>query len=127
MYALSVEPHWAWAIIHGVKRIENRKWRTRHRGPLVIHASKTTRNIESERHLIPGLPPTDQLVRGAFIGVVSVDDCQPVSEVSTQPYAVGPQCWLLSKPQAIRPFPYRGTTMLFQVPKSLAQRIQSQQ
>ena len=38
MKALSVCQPWAWAIVCGLKTVENR-WRpTRHRGPLVIHA-----------------------------------------------------------------------------------------
>lgn len=38
--ALSVRQPWAWLILHAGKDIENRTWRTRYRGPLLIHASK---------------------------------------------------------------------------------------
>ena len=37
--ALTVRQPWAWAIIYGGKDLENRRWRTSYRGPL-IHASK---------------------------------------------------------------------------------------
>ena len=37
--ALSVRQPWAWLIVNGVKDIENRLWRTHHRGPSLIHAS----------------------------------------------------------------------------------------
>ena len=40
MYALTIHQPWAWAIMAGIKRVENRTWRTSHRGPLVIHAGK---------------------------------------------------------------------------------------
>jgi ASCH domain len=35
---LTVRQPWAWAIIHGGKDVENRSWRTKYRGPLLIHA-----------------------------------------------------------------------------------------
>ncbi|WP_181162423.1 ASCH domain-containing protein [Burkholderia contaminans] len=46
MKALSIQQPWAWLIAHAdeyddPKRIENRNWATRYRGPLLIHASKT--------------------------------------------------------------------------------------
>lgn len=39
MKALTVHPPWSFAIAAGWKPIENRVWRTNHRGPLAIHAS----------------------------------------------------------------------------------------
>ena len=36
---LSIQPPWAWAIFCAGKDIENRSWTTKHRGPLLIHAS----------------------------------------------------------------------------------------
>lgn len=39
MKAITIHPVWAWAIIHGHKRVENRTWRAHHRGKLLIHAS----------------------------------------------------------------------------------------
>lgn len=38
--ALSLRQPWAWAVVHGYKDVENRSWSTKHRGPLLIHASK---------------------------------------------------------------------------------------
>jgi len=37
---LSVRPPWAQAIVAGVKDVENRSWKTRYRGPVLIHASQ---------------------------------------------------------------------------------------
>src|SRR2546430_9590561 len=37
--ALSIRQPWAWLVVNGHKDIENRSWRTNHRGPLLIHAS----------------------------------------------------------------------------------------
>ncbi len=121
-FALSIHSHWAWAIIHGDKRIENRTWRTRYRGPLLIHASQTI-----DREILANLPDAPQpcdLTRGAFIGVVDVLDCVPFSETQNAPYAVGPWCWLLSNPRPIQPVEWKGTTGLFRLPAKLARRIQ---
>ena len=38
MKVLSIRQPWAWAIVRGWKTVENRNWRTDHRGPLAIHA-----------------------------------------------------------------------------------------
>lgn len=38
MKVLTIRQPWAWAIARGHKDIENRRWTTRHRGPLAIHA-----------------------------------------------------------------------------------------
>ena len=40
MKALSIKQPWAWLIVNGFKDVENRTWRTKYRGPLLIHASK---------------------------------------------------------------------------------------
>ncbi|MDX6480321.1 MAG: hypothetical protein QOG85_831 [Gaiellaceae bacterium] len=39
MKALSLRQPWAWAVIHGGKRVENRVWNTKFRGSFLIHAS----------------------------------------------------------------------------------------
>lgn len=36
--ALTIRQPWAHAIFHLGKDVENRSWRTRYRGPLLIHA-----------------------------------------------------------------------------------------
>jgi hypothetical protein len=38
--ALTIRQPWAWATIYGGKDVENRRWRTAYRGPLLIHAGK---------------------------------------------------------------------------------------
>lgn len=42
MKALSIRQPWAWAILHGGKRLENRDWAgCAYRGPILIHAAKS--------------------------------------------------------------------------------------
>ena len=40
MKALTIKQPWAYLIIHGGKDIENRTWRTKYRGRILIHAAK---------------------------------------------------------------------------------------
>lgn len=44
MKALSIRQPWAWWIVNGPKRVENRTWATKYRGPVLIHAGKAWHN-----------------------------------------------------------------------------------
>lgn len=46
--ALSIRQPWAWLIVQGFKDIENRTRASHHRGPLLIHASKTMTRADYE-------------------------------------------------------------------------------
>jgi hypothetical protein len=41
MKPLSIRQPWAWAIVAGLKRYENRTWTTPYRRPLLIHAGQS--------------------------------------------------------------------------------------
>jgi hypothetical protein len=76
--ALSLRQPWAWLVINGYKDIENRSWRTNHRGPLLIHASsnltefsETAAMVETKYHIrVP-----ENVEAGGIVGVVDVVDC----------------------------------------------------
>src|SRR5260370_26794605 len=109
MKALSVCQPWAWAILHGGKTVENRSRPTRHRGPLVIHASRSRRYVGRDYSvLLPGLPRWDQLEFGTLVGLVEVVDCVP-----------GPWCWMMDNPRPCRPVAYKGHISFFNVPWTL--------
>ena len=38
--ALTIRQPWAWAVVYAGKDVENRRWQTSYRGPLLIHAAK---------------------------------------------------------------------------------------
>ena len=40
MKVIVVRQPWAWLIVHGYKDIENRSWRTRYRGTLLISGER---------------------------------------------------------------------------------------
>lgn len=84
---LTVREPWASLLVTGFKTVENRSRRFNHRGPLLIHASKSLTETYYEAaylwvkaHVDPDLYrfPTWGLCRGnrgKIIGGVSLDDC----------------------------------------------------
>lgn len=85
MKALSIKQPWAWAIFHG-KPVENRNWYSKHRGPLLIHASKTFDYdgylwiLENSQRLFEFpiefiIPGTKKFQFGGIVGKVNMVDC----------------------------------------------------
>ena len=82
MKALSLTEPMAWAIFHG-KDVENRRWPTKVRGRVYIHASKGFDKghynfLALERLaclLDEPLPGPKEFVHGAIIGEVDIVDC----------------------------------------------------
>lgn len=76
MRILTVRQPWAWAIIHGGKDVENRVRNIAggYRGPVAIHAAKTTLATFDSQHA--DLWPYNRAkhVLGAIIGVVELVD-----------------------------------------------------
>ncbi len=132
MKALTINQPWAWMIVNGFKRVENRSWRPdgSYRGPLAIHAGKGRAgmrrcNEAALRAIVPALPATDEFVFGAVLGVVDLVDCVSVAEWLApnpdEPFAKGPYCWVVANPRVlVRPVPYRGEQRLFEIPDAIA-------
>ena len=125
MYALTIRQPWAWAIMAGIKRVENRTWRTTHRGPLVIHAGKhRPRPRKRDWDRLPDgtpLPPVDDLAFGAVLGVVDLVDVVLADDpaVDGDPF-VDPDptgwCWILANPQPLpAPVPCSDSRMLWSI------------
>ena len=76
MKILSVRQPWAWLIVAGHKDIENRKWYTNHRGPLLIHASQAMEpdDFPMQRKWInqSGIVIPEDLPRGAIVGAATL-------------------------------------------------------
>lgn len=102
MKALSIRQPWAWAVMAGKKKVENRDWPTLFRGRLAIHAAKYLEWVPCWR-LPDGtpIPPGNELPLGALLGTVEVVDCVPLEAVQSDPFAGGPWCWILVNPQPI--------------------------
>jgi hypothetical protein len=133
MKAVSIHQPWAWAILCAGKDVENRTWRTHHRGPLLIHAALSRRSYDQQDAARwPALYGVElrgwgELTTGAILGVVDVVDCVPVGsggdlgERGTSPWALESYFgWVLANPRAFdEPIPYLGAQMLFEVPDEL--------
>lgn len=125
--ALSVRQPWAWAIVHAGKRVENRsRAAVRHmggyRGPLAIHAAKgmTRDEYESASAFMAGIgvvcPPPADLVRGAIIGTVVLDEVMikvREADMAADPWLFGPCALVLTRPRAVEPIPAAGALGLF--------------
>jgi hypothetical protein len=103
--ALSVKRPWADWIISGRKPVENRTWRTWHRGPLLIHASGA----------------------GLVLGAVTVVDCVLVEEAPAGPDTEGPWCWILAAPVRLpRPVPCKGRLGMWTPPAGVLAAVLAQ-
>lgn len=131
MKALSIRQPWAWAILYAGKDIENRDWRCRLRGRVLVHASQGMTFNEydgalnfmhgvSETHPFPRgltLPRAAALTRGALVGSVEIVDC--VSQ-SASPWFMGTIGFVLRNPVAFKqPVPFKGSLGFFDVPDSV--------
>ena len=129
MKALTVHQPYAWAILAGLKRVENRTWSTGYRGPLLIHAGRRSEQWLAEiaklRAAGVDVPDPDELVFGAIIGQVDVVDVvqyDPRQSQLVDPHgladdfwATGPVCLILANPQIFpEPIPCRGQPGLWE-------------
>jgi hypothetical protein len=117
MKALSVRQPWAWAILALGKDVENRSWRTEHRGPLLIHAPKRW-----DLHVDEFDPPAE-LPTGGIVGMVTL---VVVTNASPSRWAL-PGCvhWVLEDPKPLEFLPCRGHPGLFDVDYPLGTRAGS--
>ena len=131
MKALSIRQPWAWAILHAGKDIENRDWRCKVRGRVLVHASKGMTFNEydgalnfmhgvSETYPFPKgltLPRASALTRGALVGSVEIVDCV---SASSSPWFMGTFGFVLRDPVAFKqPIPFKGALAFFDVPDSV--------
>lgn len=124
MKVLSIRQPWAWLIVNGGKDIENRKWSTKYRGPVLIHASKGMTRAEFHAAkdfafwayggcLCTNFPSFDDLERGGIVGLAEIVDC--VSQ-SKSPWFMGDFGFVLRNARLLPFFPMRGMLGFFDAP-----------
>lgn len=104
--AISVRQPWAWLIVNGYKDIENRKWATNIRGPVLIHAGQSTADLyfDVQERLVRHFKIRDlplEYSTGGIVGVVEIVDCV---ERHRSRWFNGPSGWVLANP---RPLPFK--------------------
>lgn len=127
MKALTIKQPWADLIIGGSKRVENRSWRTKHRGMIAVHAGvdrKVVKAFKIDKNII------EQMSFGAVIGTVTVMDCVEIDTHTKIPilaehrrkypwlekhgHTHGPFCWVLEDPTEFSPVPAKGALGLWE-------------
>lgn len=118
------------------KRVENRRWATSYRGPLLIHAGKSREwlNLDEEEICDETFKiPLKEMVFGAIVGVVDVVDCFELDEglsraeayvrrpwLADHGHCEGPFCHVYANCRRFaKPIPYRGAQGFFDVPDEL--------
>lgn len=126
--ALTIRQPWAELILRGRKSFELRSWRTKYRGPLVIHAASKV-DAWDARHF--GLNP-ENLVTSAFVGFAILSDVRPYTREDARllkkrragyGWFPGNLSWVLKKPCRISPIRAKGQLGLFKIPKAVERRI----
>jgi ASCH domain len=121
MKVIVVRQPWAWLIVNGFKDIENRTWRTRYRGTLLIQASasRPPKGKLDEIRLFArkrGAELPERFKMGGIVGLAQLEDC-----VTSSPskWFEGPIGWVLSKPKKLPFIPLKGQLGLFDPPRNI--------
>lgn len=118
------------------KRVENRRWPTQYRGPLLIHAGKSRDWLNLDRsgeHDAEYEIPLADMEFGAIVGVCRLADCFQLENHSDRERAFrqrpwlashqhvgGPFCFVLTECRRFEaPIPYRGAQGFFNVPDEM--------
>lgn len=125
--AITICQPWAWAIIAGHKRFENRTWRTEYTGPLVIHSSKSDGWMLQGMQFLRKLkitPLRAELEFGKVLGVVDLVDCVRPAEAGGDPFASGPYCFKLANPRRLTvPVAMRGMQGIYSMEASIVAEL----
>ena len=120
MKALSIRHPWVDLILSGAKTIEIRTWATRHRGPLLLHASSGYGIAEREAGRRHGQAPPAPEQLGAVVGIAELVDCRPAGADDWPRAALPPLegrlwAWVLADARPLGPVPCPGRRNLFEV------------
>lgn len=117
MKALTIRQPWAWAIMAGLKDVENRSWPTKVRGEILIHAAGKTDPRGFEFLNAQGILHPEAYPLGALLGTVTLADC--VTE-SPSAWWIGPHGFILKDPRRPeKPVKLAGRLGFFEVPDIL--------
>lgn len=127
MKCLTICQPYGTLIMRRDKRVENRFWSTRYRGPMVIHAGKSRDWLDDCQDEY-GIDP-NTLTFGAILGVAKLIDCLHFDRIVRGEYDAihpwlrrhqhteGEWCWVLGDVlEFAQPIPYKGAQGLHEVP-----------
>ena len=134
MQAITIHAPWAWAIVHGHKRIENRSWTTSIRGRVAIHAGASTVSDKAAEKLFREIgieyPDDWSPYRSKLLGSVEIvdviSDCDQTSLLATSkptdfgPWWTGPNGFVLKSPKPLsEPIRCSGQLRFWNLPSNL--------
>ncbi|MCK5444984.1 MAG: hypothetical protein KAI73_05125 [Rhodospirillaceae bacterium] len=102
MKAISIRQPYAHNIIFDGKDVENRDWRTHYRGPVLIHASKSTAELDKDER--------GQYQFGGIVGMAEIVDC--VQEMESR-WFFGPWGFVLENVKELPFMPCKGALSFF--------------
>jgi hypothetical protein len=123
---LSIRQPWAWLIVNGHKDVENRTWKTKHRGPLLIHAGqRPVLDFDAVRQDVLRrfrIKIPDELDYGGIVGQATVVDC--VTE-SDSPWFWGHVGFVCEDAMRLPFVPMKGRLGIFPVDPGIVRRLRS--
>lgn len=109
MKTLSIKQPWAWSIAHGFKPVENRTWRTRYRGDILIHAGQRV-DWDGVKWINEHFPeitlPTFAvgINTGGIVGRARLVDCITLAAGLLDKHENRPTAWIHDSPWFFGPY-----------------------
>jgi hypothetical protein len=119
--AITIKQPYAHLISIGAKPVENRVWRTSHRGPILIHASSKPAVYSDwqDAELIHGNKIQD-LKTGGIVGLAYLTE---VVDNHESAWFLGPHAFVLTKAQVIPFIKCPGALGIWPVPPEIVQLL----
>jgi hypothetical protein len=121
---LSVKQPWAWAIVSGIKRVENRSWETPYRGIIYIHASRQLDTWGMSWFAKHKIKLPKDLPRGVVLGRCEiVDIVEGKRGKRFGKWFFGPKGWVIKNARRLaRPIKMKGKLGLARATRTLVRR-----
>lgn len=140
MKAITLYQPWATLVAIGAKRYETRRWQVRYRGPLAIHAAKTSprwaREIATREpfgRLLSdaGFESFGQLARGQVVCVAALIHCHATESLDVDAqqrslgnFDAGRFAWELGELRRLdQPIAVRGSQWIWNLPPDVARQL----
>jgi hypothetical protein len=126
---LVIRQPWAWLVVNGLKDTENRNWKCKHRGPLLIQSSQKRPSAadydEAAEYArdrgVKKLPAREALECGGIVGIVNLIDC--VGESDSVWYEDGCFAWVLEDATPLPFVPCKGKLLVYPAPREIVEAV----
>ena len=120
---MTVKQPWAWLIAQGIKKVENRSWKTNYRGTVAIHVGKSN-DVLNNKDVIKWIEkegiflPSEKQMRSQQGKIIALVQLVGIVSDSSSPWAIDGQFhWQLENVCQIDPsIPAKGKLGLWNFP-----------